>query len=213
MTRIATIFASAIAFGAVLTAAAPSARADGPIELGGFGGFHYFAGSNELGAFEDDPLVRDIEPGVAFGVRLAWWPNPRAGVEGELSLVPTQLEAPDGTPEEAPEDDLFVVGWRAQAIVHLVCGGRIRPFAVAGLGALSAASSDSNNRVDDTDLAFHAGAGVRIGIKDDWGIRIDTRAILPPSSDSESLTFDFEMTVGLYGFFNEPKPAPPAEAK
>lgn len=201
MRRLAPILACAIA----LTWGGQAARADSPIELGGFGGFHVFSGSNELGAFEDDPLVRDMEPAWAFGVRLGWWPNPRIGVEGELSLSPTSLEQPEGAPEELPDDDLFVVGWRAHAIVHLVCGGRFRPFAVAGIGALSTASSDSGNRTDDTDLALHAGAGLRIGIKDDWGLRLDARTLFPPASDSSSLTVDFEMTVGIYGFFSEKK--------
>ncbi len=177
--------------------------ADERIELGGFGGAHIFSHDNELGQVDSD-TADSAENAFAFGVRVGYLFTELLSAEGELALMPTSARD-SGT-------DVFVIGWRAQALFHFMDrSSKWRPFVVAGGGALTASSSDTAVFDNDTDGALHAGAGLKWRAGKSWGLRGDLRVLFPPSSDSEFATGDFELFLGVYSTFPRapaPKPDP-----
>jgi OOP family OmpA-OmpF porin len=204
---------------ALIAAAWPTfARADEPVEtidvapptkrleLGGFGGAHFFDQDNELGVLDTSASVGPAD-NVGLGVRLGWLFSPRLALEAELAVIPTTEQGADVT----------VFGLRLHALAHLGLGkGRghwqIRPFVLVGAGSMSLSSTDSSKATTDTDLQAHFGAGVKIDVRDNWGLRLDLRGLLPPSSESDGPTFDGEVWVGFYGRFplwETVKAAPP----
>jgi OOP family OmpA-OmpF porin len=206
-----------IALGAPAVASAQERPAK-TIELGGFVGVHLFDEDAEIGVADAaDSQAPDDFAGV--GVRMGWlFGGGRFAVEGELAVVPT---ASNGV-------DVTVFGWRASGLFHVTTGAW-RPFVLLGGGALSMSSTDSRVAASDTDLVGHVGLGVKWDVADDWGLRLDGRALLPPSSESEGPTVDGEIWIGFYGRFPlwhekkpeekkaeppppapAPKPAPPA---
>src|SRR4029077_9413196 len=76
---------------------------------------------------------------------------------------------------------LFVLGWRAHLLLHIpvrILDGRLRPFVVAGAGALSVVDTvgtEYNEIKKDTDFAFHGGVGLKYAITPLFGLRIDGR--------------------------------------
>jgi OOP family OmpA-OmpF porin len=164
------------------------------LELGGFVGWHLFNQNNELGV-PDAPDSQGPDDGPGLGVRMGFLFGPRFAVEGELVVIPT---ASNGV-------DVTVFGWRVHALVHLVTAGKWRPFVLVGAGAMSLSSSDSTKVESDTDLQAHAGVGVKYDVTDDWGLRLDVRGMLPPSSASAGPTVDGEVWFGLYGRFPMPE--------
>ena len=135
------------------------ARAERTVELGGFVGAHWFNGSSELGLREeaDDGLA--LDPGIAFGVRMGVYLCDCLLVEGEFDLTPTSTRDLDA--------DVFVIGWRAQALWHFLRPARegLVPFILAGAGAITSSPADERISMFDTDLAFHLGAGVKMPIE------------------------------------------------
>jgi outer membrane protein OmpA-like peptidoglycan-associated protein len=174
------------------------ARADEhKIELGGFVGWHVFSTTNELGVFDDmDSLAPDSA--LAFGARLGVNLHPRLALEAELAVVPST----------AGDANLTVFGWRGQFLVHLATEGKVRPFLLVGGGGMSASSGDSTEVAADTDMQLHGGAGLKLDVTDDWGLRLDGRVMLPPSSEDDSFTQDYEVLVGFYGRFPQAKRQP-----
>jgi len=187
---------------AALLAAIPihHADADEELELGGFAGIHMFNDDNELGQ-DDYAAAGSLENAAAFGVRVARAFADMVSAEGELAIVPSNMRIEDV--------DVVVFGWRVQGLYHPVKLDRFEPFALFGVGGSTAASSDLDLFDNDTDLVVHAGLGLKVALGDNWGVRLDGRLALPPSSDSESVTADGEILLGLYKGFGPPAPPPP----
>jgi OOP family OmpA-OmpF porin len=188
---------------AALLAAIPihHADADEELEIGGFAGVHLFNDDNELGQ-DDYSEAGSLENAMTFGVRVARSFAEMVSAEGELAIVPSNMRIEDV--------DVVVFGWRVQGLYHPVRLDRFEPFALFGVGGSTAASSDLDLFHNDTDLVVHAGLGLEVALGDDWGVRLDGRLALPPSSESESVTADGEILLGLYKGFGPP--APPAAA-
>jgi OOP family OmpA-OmpF porin len=162
-------------------------------EFGIFGGGHFFNDHNELGARDEVGAAR-IDNSFAFGLRLGFWLVPMLGLELEGVGMPTEAKL-DGASSEQ-----FIFGYRGSAVLQFNTG-RIKPFLLAGGGGSSNRSERDDVLLDDTDFAFHAGLGLKIAVGDSWGIRLDGRAVFPPSTRSEGLTTDAEATIGLYKTF------------
>jgi hypothetical protein len=160
------------------------------IELGGFVGLHVFNDDNELGV-RDSERAQPAETGPAFGIRMAFDLLPCGcwAAEAELALAPTQAEDTDV--------DVLAIGWRAHTMWRAPAIGRVRPMLLAGGGAFTASSADRRVLHVDTDLLFHAGAGVTIRLGERWGLRVDARVLFPPSTAGDTLTVDGELFVGL----------------
>jgi OOP family OmpA-OmpF porin len=86
---------------------------------------------------------------------------------------------------------------------------KLRPFALIGAGGMSISSSEPATVYNDEDFVLHGGIGVKYALADNWGLRVDVRALLPPSSASESITTDVEATLGLYTQLPFTKTPPP----
>jgi len=191
-----------------LVFACAAAHADeDPLELGFFGGAHIFSHTNELGAYDDDPSGTSPENAFTFGIRLGRRIVPRVRVEAELALTPTTSRTGDA--------DLFVIGWRAHALFEIL-RGPIAPFVLVGIGG-STVSSEKNRVIhEDTDLVPEGGVGVHIALAPDWGVRLDGRILLPPSTVGSGSTVDWEVLGGVYATFGPrpkappPPPSPPA---
>jgi hypothetical protein len=195
----------------VLLLSATEARAERPrsgfVEAGAFAGWHVFSADNELGAFEGNGRALEIDDAFSFGVRLGYAWTSWLALEGELALHPTEV---DGPLEDDLEDEAFVFGWRGHAVISFLEGSRLRPFVLAGGGALTTTASDSGALLADTDALLHAGAGVKIHVRESWGVRVEARAMFPPTTDGGGFAVDWEAFVGIYGEFTGPPPPPPA---
>ena len=199
--------AAALAAAALLVTLEPgAARADDKMQIGGFAGIHVFNDDNELG--QDDFAEADsLENALTFGVRVARRIVAMVSAEAELALIPTNVRDRDV--------DVTVFGWRVQGLFHPIAlvQGRLEPFALFGAGGSTASSVDPDLFGSETDFVVHAGVGARFQGGADWGVRLDGRLLLPPSSASETVTHDWEVLVGLYKTFGATAPAPaPAPA-
>ena len=185
--------AGSLAALALVLSSSPNANADRNGEIGAFGGVHIFNDDNELGVV-DTTDANSLKNAVTFGIRAAWAISGMLDLEGELAVMPTEGRGA-GT-------DVVAFGWRGHALYHFL-DGRLRPFALAGVGALTSSSEDERIVGSDTDFVFHGGLGAKYAIEDNWGVRFDARLLLPPSSANESLTTDAEFLIGLYKTFGD----------
>ena len=171
--------------------ATPAARADGDdVEVGGFIGLHVFNDDNELGVW-DRADADSLRNSFTVGLRLAYALHPLVSVEGEAAFYPTGSRESDV--------DAIAFGYRIHGLVHFTKPEkRLRPFAVLGFGGMSTTRSDSNVIHQDTDGMFHGGLGLKYRVGDRWGVRLDGRALTPPSTANSGVTVDFEVLLGLY---------------
>jgi OOP family OmpA-OmpF porin len=195
------------------------ARADKVTSVGLFGGYHFDSTRNELGVPEEShptearyvgnsPII-----GARFGLLFTNW----VGVELEAGFLPakSKSENPDldgvGANSIAYRAHLFVELWqdpKAKTIPFLVVGGGFRT--VMG-------SKDESVISNDTDEEAHLGLGVKFKTDSGLGVRIDARAVFPPSSETIFATMDLEATIGIFKEFGkrtrkvaevEPEPTP-----
>jgi outer membrane protein OmpA-like peptidoglycan-associated protein len=181
----------------VLLLGAPARAEDRPasfpqLELGVTGGAHLFAHDLELGVADDPRLPSPKDSGL-FGLRAALAFNPVLSLEAEGVGIPTG--------DRKNDFRIFVVGWRAHLLVHVLPGHRWRPFVLAGAGALSVADSVSTRYQDiktDTDFVFHGGAGVKYALTPAIGLRADARVLGVPNTTPKGFSPDFELMGGIY---------------
>ena len=178
---------------------ASPAHAENEWEFSAGLGFHLFSGNNELGAFEV-PQALSPNHSVVIGLRLGRAITSMLGVELELGALPTTIPDSDAS--------LFASTYRLHGVWHFAePKAKLRPFAVAGFGLMNGASSDQELIYNDTDPVWHLGGGAKYRLGDSWGVRGDLRGLLPPSSGSSAVVFDFEMLVSAYFTFpGKPKP-------
>ncbi len=176
-------------------------------EVGAFAGAHIFGDTNELGVADMDDAP-SLASALDVGLRLTAGITPLLGVEGEVDFHPTNVRDSD------PEVSVLALGWRLQGRVQLSDTG-VRPFFVLGVGGLTSFSDDEDVLENDTDFVVHGGGGLLIPIAAGFAARIDTRVLLPPSSEGDGLTTDFEFLLGVTRSFGpelgEPPPPPPPE--
>src|SRR5215470_11492512 len=195
--------AAAVLF-ALLGGLGAAARADDdPVELGFFAGAHLFSNTNELGAFDNDPSGTSPSNAFTFGARFGFkiWTHFR--LEGELALMPTTSRRGDS--------ELFIVGWRANAVFQIL-DGPVAPFVLLGIGGSTITSEKPSVLHEDTDLVPQGGVGARIAVAPSWGFRLDARILIPPSTVGTGSTVDWELLGGVYATFGGKKPAAPPPA-
>jgi OmpA-OmpF porin, OOP family len=193
-----------------------------PIEVGVFGGLHFYNKDHGLGRAVDDPTGTSPDTGGAFGLRLAYNLNEWIGVEAEGMISPTR------TRNDKTRD--IILGYRAHIIGTFLHSGYVRPFALIGFGAMSSFPGKYNVEDDDgqeyprnrdTDGAFHAGIGAKFPISDMFGLRLDGRAMIPPAAFHKIATVgsethyggpDWEVLLSAYVGFGGEQPAPPPPA-
>ena len=196
-----------------------------PIEVGVFGGIHFYNKDHGLGRDQGDSTGTSPDNGGVFGLRLGYNLNEWIGFEAEGTISPTRTRN-DSTRE-------IILGYRAQVIGTFLHSGYVRPFALVGYGALSAfpgtysedgsptgdLGTETLPRTRDTDGFFHVGIGAKFPITDMFGLRFDARGMAPAAIAHKMATVgtetgyggpDWELLLSGYaGFGAEPKPAPP----
>src|SRR6185503_8830510 len=156
-----------------------------------FGGVHLFADDLELGVADDPGNVPHPKNGGIFGLRLAATMLPWISLEGEIGLIPTS--------DSINDYRVYLMSYKLHALVHLL-HGRVRPFVLAGIGAMQAASVQDNPAYDeiakDTDFDFHGGVGVKYAVTNDIDVRADARAVFLPNIGDKKVSADWEFLAG-----------------
>jgi OOP family OmpA-OmpF porin len=191
----------------------PSAQVN-PIEIGVFGGVHFYNKDSGLGRFADSPTGISPDTGGAFGLRLSYNLNEWIGAEGEALISPTRTR--DNSTRE------IILGYRAQIIGTFIHTGYVRPFLLVGWGALSSFPGNTDIVGRDTDDFFHIGVGAKFPITDMFGLRLDGRVMAPPAiasgiakvgQETHNPGADWEILLTAYmGLFGNPPPESPPPA-
>ena len=168
-----------------------------------FVGYNVLSDQTELGdtAFGSP----SPESGVCFGARIGYNIHPILALEGEMKVLPTNVEG-------AGAGNIF--GFRAGGLVHLNLGANkaLRPFGWAGFGAETLQISkkgqagDANFVQQDTDFALLIGGGVKYHVMANLLLRLDLRyinmaakedATLGAQADTSTTATNFEVLFGL----------------
>jgi OOP family OmpA-OmpF porin len=202
VTRVVVVLGLAVAFvlgaGVARPARAGYNEAAPPrlrLELGVAGGVHLFANDLELGV-ADDPSLPSPKDGGEIALRAALYFHPMLGVEVEAGWIPSS--------DNQHDYRLFIIGWRAHAIVELnrwrLMQGKLTPFALAGFGALQVASTVGTAYDEikkDTDMELHVGAGAKYALTPTLAARFDARVYAVPNTTANGSSPDFEFLAGL----------------
>ncbi len=181
----------ALAFACVIGSTS-AATASPTIEVGGAVGVHGFSDENELGVF-DEMGVASEKNSPLFGLRLGLIFNDLIGIEAEGGILPSGARDSEvGTTN---------LTYRGHLIVQKYRLGKFVPFAVGGVAAFYVSSTDDMGVIyKDVDAAWYFGVGTKYLLPGNWGLRGDARLLLPPSSQSDGATTDFEF---LFSFYKE----------
>ena len=189
--------AALAAGGIALSASAAFAN----VEIGATAGIHTFNHDNELGVPDtaDAPSLRNS---ALFGLRLGFTFTDMLGVEAEVGAIPTE--------SRTAVFDVWNATYRGHVIAQFRAGdpsARLIPFVVAGGGVIQVVDSDMEDIISkDTDEIFYGGIGAKYRVDNGWGLRLEGRAMFPPSSDSESVTLDIEALLSVYKEFGRKEP-------
>jgi opacity protein-like surface antigen len=188
---------SAALLALALLLASPAAQAEeagapeGKLEAGLVLGGHLFSSDVELGVPDLPDEAHGLKDTWLFGARVGYALTPSLAAEGELVGIPSH--------DDPAGNGVFVLGWRAHGLLHLPAMARVRPFLLAGVGALSTFSGGTGfgEVADDTDFVLHWGAGAKVDLTPRTSLRLDFRHLLPPSTKGKGLTSDLELLAGF----------------
>jgi OOP family OmpA-OmpF porin len=190
-----------------------------PIEIGLFGGIHFYNKDHGLGRMEGDPDGTSPDTGGIFGLRLGYNLTSWIGAEGEFAISPTRTRF-DSTRE-------IILAYRAHVIATLPASisPYVQPFALFGYGALSSFPGTFNAndgswypRSRDTDGFFHLGVGAKVPINENFGLRLDARGLAPGAIAHDLVKVgsetgyggpDWEVLLSAYLGLGGEQPAPP----
>ncbi len=177
------------------------------VELGVYGGYHWFANNLELGT-PDDPASPSPKSSPTFGLRAGLVLHPMFVLEGEAGLMPTK--------DNQTDSSILLLAWRAHLRFNILPHARVMPFVLAGVGATSVLSGESKSTIpigSDTDANFYVGAGVRYAVTNLFHIRLDGRLLAAPNITDNGFSREWELTLGagitLGGHAAAPPPPPP----
>jgi hypothetical protein len=161
-------------------------------EVGTFLGIHHFSANNRLGRYPLDTDDTSLDTAPTLGLRAAFIPKLRWGVEAEVSAAPT-----------ATKDSLSgvtVVRAGAHLIVNLLVD-RVRPFVLLGAGGAFSQPSNPLYFRRDADASAHGGVGLRFDVNPDIGIRADLRLMTASDVRTNGVALDVAASLGCYGRF------------
>jgi outer membrane protein OmpA-like peptidoglycan-associated protein len=188
MTR-STIVAALAAGG--LVASASMAHAN--VEIGGTAGVHVFSETNELGVpdVKGAPSERNS---ALFGLRLGVMFSDMLGIEGEFGAIPSE--------SRTLVFDIWNITYRAHVIAQFRAEkpeNKLIPFLLVGFGAMQVVDTKNPDVIaKDTDAEAYFGIGAKYRVDNGWGLRVDLRLLLPPSSENTSVTHDEEALLSIY---------------
>lgn len=199
---------SVSASGEGVSASATSDRVeDNYIDLGVFFGVmfpsdrHNFENPDDSTGKTVHQAFKKVAPEI--GARLGYYPVRYFGLEIEGGYLPTKTR----------DDDMSASlrALRLQGVGQAPLGA-VTPFALLGFGRLGAKSDQMG---DDSDPAFHFGAGIKVPIAGGLGIRLDLRDTMTQKDDAGDgdQTHHPEVLLGLSYSIGlskkEPPPPPP----
>ncbi|HWO17558.1 MAG TPA: OmpA family protein [Kofleriaceae bacterium] len=172
-----------------------------PVEVGGIVGLRVFNDDSGFGV--DDAPDADSQRNTAlFGLRLGVYFSDRYGAELEAGVLPGE--------GRSMLYDVWNLAIRASVVAQLRVPGlplRIRPFGLVGAGSHTILSSGNEDAIGTgTAPVVHLGGGLKYDANNGFGIRLDARLLLPPSSASGGPTLDFELLGSVYRDFGWRKP-------
>lgn len=129
------------------------------------------------------PVSRFKQPALEFGLRGGYYPLSFLGGELEGMIAAAETEGGDGA---------TVLAARAQAVVQLPYWS-IVPFAVGGVGYWFVNNDVSG---DDTDPAFHFGAGAKVNIAKNVALRVDIRDTITNQRGGTDYPHNIEALAG-----------------
>ena len=180
-----------IACALLILAGAHRARADQPLEIGGWFGPRIFSTDNALGYIEMAPKHPAIENSIEFGGRIARpffsWFAP----EFEFAMVPTHTSA-TGTASV----DVFWMEPRLQFRFDLFDSKRLHPFALVGGGTPIVLSSARKTLDSGIVGEGYVGVGVRFDTERNFILRFDARLSLLPGAD-HPITTELDFGIGV----------------
>jgi len=174
-----------------LTIAPRTASAE--VEIGAIAGAHLFSKNNELGVLDSDRVSPgSLRNSVLFGLRLGFFFSPVLGIEAEVGDIPTEFRH--------ETFDVSVLTYRAHLVAQFAGRhARFVPFAVLGGGAMSVLDTGDETQISkDTDEMLYVGLGAKVRVANGWGLRVDARAVFPPSSEDDFATLDGEALFSVY---------------
>jgi len=182
------------AVGAAIALTSQPAHAN--VEVGATAGLHTFSVNNELGV-SDLEAATSLRNSALFGLRLGVGFGDMLGVEAELGVIPTE--------ERNLVYDVWAVTYRAHVLAQFRAAkpeNKLLPFVLVGGGLMQVVNSGNEDRIyKDTDEVLYVGAGAKYRVENGWGLRLDGRWLLPPSSDNDSVASDFEVLLSVYKEF------------
>ena len=151
-----------------------------------------FAGmtaGGRTGYFDPDDAASRSKPAFGVAVTRAWG---RFGVEGELARVPGLFTADEGG-LIASRSLLSVSG---SAIANLPSLGRLKPYAVAGVGAIRVRIQDTGDvfSVSEWQPVLNVGAGLLVPVTGRFSLRGDARYTFSRRGDGASSSIGFGAT-------------------
>src|SRR5690349_19354350 len=201
--------AALVAGGIALSSSAAFAN----VEVGATAGVHVFSTNNELGV-ADVPDAESMRNSALFGVRLGYYLNDLLGIEVEGGAIPTE---PRGM-----VFDIWNISVRGQVVAQFRAGNpanKFVPFVLGGAGIMRVFKSDEEDVIaKDTDPLFYGGVGVKYRVDNGWGLRLDVRLALAPSSKDKSVVPEAEGLLSVYKEFGrkevkKEEPPPPEGPK
>ncbi|HEY4055484.1 MAG TPA: OmpA family protein [Kofleriaceae bacterium] len=196
-------------FGSALVTTTATAHAG--VEIGGTVGAHFFNNDNELGV-KDFPAAPSERNSLLAGVRVGVYFADVIGVEGELAAIPTVARDFDYSITDLTFRAHLIAQFRARnSANHFI------PFVLVGGGGFTVVQTNNKGREndpksnigEDTDAAFYVGIGFKYRMSPRWGLRVDGRLLLVPSSENDNppdpdvkkVTTDFEAMASAYVSF------------
>ncbi len=164
-------------------------------EAGFFIGGYVFSEDSRLGT--NDPTKTAIAPSLDVGLRMAYLFGPKFSAEIEVALMPTEMKSSG--------DGIFVFNPRIHAVLDFRSDKSLQPFALLGVGALTAVSSDEQQIGNGIWPNGYIGAGVRYIGSRRMGLRADARLHIMPGREGTAIAPEFEFLAAFVRTFGGPE--------
>lgn len=139
--------------------------------------------------------VSTFKPAPEIGIRGGYYPLSFLGGELEGMVAVAETDAGEGT---------TVLAARAQVVAQLPYWSVV-PFAVAGMGMWQVLNDVSG---DDSDPAFHFGAGAKVNVTHNLAVRLDVRDSITNQRGDNRYPNNIEALAGANLVFGRVKKAP-----
>lgn len=176
-----TVWALGAALLVVASPALAGGGSTGDVEVSGYGGYSKL----------DDYVNVKPKAGPIIGGRLGFWLTQSLSLEASGQRITTH-------PDSLPDVDLHFDAFRGNVVYTFLPSSTIRPFITGGLGYESLQEPDVKRNWN---MAWNAGAGVRIFPSPMWNIRLDGRYVGTKPDQIDQLQSNYEGALGVSFLF------------